>query len=103
MIVYDLHNLNENNLLVAMNDEWMEFIQANTLAEKIFEWNDYMHTFIKFNGYKYHIPAILIYTICFIFAPYTSIKHGLRYYHHGCIRNLHHCQKIGKDHCCINR
>jgi hypothetical protein len=82
----------------AINDEWTEFIEATTLTEKICEFSDVVHTIIKYYGYAWMIPPIIIYFFCCIFSPYTAIKHGYRQFNHGCIRNFPHCRK--KNHVC---
>ena len=82
----------------AINDEYEELCEATRWTNKLCECCDVIHTFIKYHGYRLNLNPLFIYVLCCLFANYTAIKHGYRYYEHNCIRNQHHCQK--KNHYC---
>jgi len=95
------HDATYMGLLKAISDEEKEFNEAETLIETILEFNDVCHTWIKFFGYIYDVPDVLTLMFAYVFCPLTAMKHGFRYWKHGCIRNLPHCMNIeNKNHVC---
>lgn len=98
------HNETYMGLVRAIGDEEKELDEATSPIEVLLEFNDVCHTHIKFFGYIYDFPDIITFIIAYLFCPLTAMKHGYRYWKHGCIRNKPHCIKTqNKNHQCTNR
>lgn len=102
MMEYDYYNpVTLKNLEQAVHDEKNEYFEAKNVSEKILEGFDVIHTMIRLYSYKFGISSFFVKILCCIFSPCTSMKHGLRYANHGCIRNHPHC--LAKKHNCCSK